>query len=220
MYVKTGFYQSNTSPACLIVLVLELVLVIVLDLLELGLLPLRSIDHHCVRLRSAFGVQRSKTEYEDESIRVRLWERLRGRRAARSKADFVGTEAIDQSSKHRHDASEHLLTGANPILRDEALRNRSIETGRALDGRATRVVEKLGPLTAVTLTRFPRLYSEVPKGLRGRAAQTTRVGVEPNTERHRRRSRRSRQRTGVRDSKHPVFHGQIEVPQRCRKTFI
>src|SRR5271165_6974037 len=62
--------------------------------------------------------------------------------------------------------------------------------------------------------------------LRGRRAFAsnadfaTRVGVEPNTERHRRKSRRSRQRTGVRDSKHPVFHGQIKVPQRYKTTFI
>jgi hypothetical protein len=62
--------------------------------------------------------------------------------------------------------------------------------------------------------RFPRPYLEVRKGLRGRVAQTTRAGVELNTERHRRRSRRSRQRTGARDNKHPVFRGRIEDPQR------
>jgi len=66
--------------------------------------------------------------------------------------DFVRIEAIDQSGQHRHDAREHLLTGANPVVRDQALRNRSIETGGTLDGRAARVIEKLGPLPSVTLT--------------------------------------------------------------------
>ena len=33
-------------------------------------------------------------------------------------ADFVGIEAIDQSAQHRHDAREHLLTGADPVVRD------------------------------------------------------------------------------------------------------
>src|SRR5271157_3635090 len=56
-------------------------------------------------------------------VRVRLWERLRGRRAFASNADFAGIEAIDQSGQHCHDALEHLFTGANPIVRDKALRD-------------------------------------------------------------------------------------------------
>jgi len=55
-------------------------------------------------------------------------------RAVRSSADFVGIEAIDQSGQHCHDTREHLLTEANPVVRDKALRNRSIKTGGTLDG--------------------------------------------------------------------------------------
>jgi hypothetical protein len=114
---------------------IDLIIVLVLELV---------LDFRFAR-KSGFGIKKAV-------CRRRRGRLVRGRRAVRSSADFVGIEAIDQPGKHRHDASEHLLTGANPVLRDEALRNRSIETGGALDGRATRVIEKLGPLTAVTLT--------------------------------------------------------------------
>ena len=67
-------------------------------------------------------------------------------------AEFIDIETIDQSGQHRHDTPEHLLTWVDTVNRDKALRHGSIETGGALDGRATRVVEKLGSLTPVTLS--------------------------------------------------------------------
>ena len=36
---------------------------------------------------------------------------------------FAGIEAIDQSGQDHHDALGHLFTGANPIVRDKALRD-------------------------------------------------------------------------------------------------
>jgi hypothetical protein len=79
---------------------------------------------------------------------------------------------------------------------------------------------KTWPFDVHDAYRFPRPYLEVWKGLRGPVVQTTRVGVESNTERHRRRSPRSRQRTGARDNKHPIFRGQIEVPQRNNNIYL
>ena len=58
-------------------------------------------------LRSLRVVNRAfwGTEYEGRVRgRVRLWERLRGRRSIGPNADFIGIEAIDQSGQHRHDA--------------------------------------------------------------------------------------------------------------------
>ena len=115
-------------------------------------------------------------------------ERLGDGRVEGESAGFIDIETIDQSGQHRHDTPEHLLTWVDTVNRDKALRHGSIETGSALDGRATRVVEKLGPLTAATLSVSFDRYSEVPKGLRGRVAQTTPVGDEPETERGLRKS--------------------------------
>ena len=73
--------------------------------------------------------------------------------------------------------------------------------------------QKTWPFDVRDVWHFPQPYLEAPKGLRGRAAQTTRVGVKPNIERHLQKSQRSRRRTGARENRHPVFHGQIKVPQ-------
>ena len=78
-----------------------------------------------------------------------IGERLGVGRVEGESAEFIDIETIDQSGQHRHDTPEHLLTWVDTVNRDKALRRGSIETGSALDGRATRVVEKLGPLTPV-----------------------------------------------------------------------
>src|SRR5580692_1942295 len=63
-------------------------------LLVLGLLPSIAIFPTAKRFWRATVKDRVRGRVR---VRGRLWERLRGRRAVRSKADFVGIEAIDQS---------------------------------------------------------------------------------------------------------------------------
>ena len=66
-------------------------------------------------------------------------------------AGIVCLKAIDQSGQHCYNTREHLLTGFNTIGGDEALSDRRIEAGGALECRATGVIEKLGPLLTLTL---------------------------------------------------------------------
>jgi hypothetical protein len=67
-------------------------------------------------------------------------------------AGIVCIEAIDQSGQHCYDTREHFLTGLNTVGRDEALSDRRIEAGGALECRATGAIEKLGALAPLTFT--------------------------------------------------------------------
>ena len=67
-------------------------------------------------------------------------------------AHIVFVEAIDQSGQHSYDTGKYFLPGANTIDRDDALSDRRIEAGGALEGRAAGIIEKLGPLKALAFT--------------------------------------------------------------------
>jgi hypothetical protein len=59
---------------------------------------------------------------------------------------MVCIKAIDQSGQHCYNTREHFLTGFNSIGGDEALGDRRIEAGGALECRAAGVIEKLRAL--------------------------------------------------------------------------
>ncbi len=44
------------------------------------------------------------------------------------------TSRTSSSSIGEHDAAQHLFARQNPIVREEAFRNRGVKTGVALDG--------------------------------------------------------------------------------------
>ena len=72
-----------------------------------------------------------------------------GRELRPNIAGIICIKAIDQSGQHCYNTREHFLTGSDTIGRCEALSDRRIEAGGALEYRATGVIEKraLPPLT-------------------------------------------------------------------------
>ena len=94
-------------------------------------------------------------EFEDEDD----WES--GGRNILTNAEFFRIKAINQPRQHRYDASQHLFSGTDPLVRHEAFRDRSIEASSALDRRAARVIEGLCPLAALA---FAISFSRIKQG--------------------------------------------------------